>query len=49
MALIEIHQRFKGRFLNKLRVSFKYSFRIVCVGFYDPIQRRIQNPVKPQS
>ena len=24
MALFEIHQRFKGHFLNELRVSFKF-------------------------
>ena len=28
MALFEIHQRFKGHFLNELRASFKHFSRI---------------------
>ena len=31
MVLFEIHQRFKGHFLNKLRVSFKVNFKIYDV------------------
>ena len=29
MALFEIHQRFKGHFLNELHVSFDLSFDVI--------------------
>ena len=34
MALFEIHQRFKGHFLNELRVSFKDATLIKLQIFY---------------
>ena len=47
MVLFEIHQRFKGHCLNKLRVSFKFiymlSLHIFQVLLHITSQRQLKN------
>ena len=42
MVLFEIHQRFKGHFLNELRISF--NMRLTCQRAFTIINRRFTHP-----